>query len=77
MADSSGAKNKSVALADGRWARLARDAEGEPLGVAVFLADDDLQQLGIDLAHADWVAYAVVDGDLALYGEASTSSESR
>jgi hypothetical protein len=61
---------------DARTARLARETDGDPLGAAVFLTDDDLRKLGVDLVDADRVAYVVADGDLALDAEGSTNSES-
>ncbi|EMA44279.1 hypothetical protein [Halococcus saccharolyticus] len=65
MTDTTHSEDKSVTP---RSARLARDAQGEPLGSAVFLDEDDLQALGIDprATDADRVAYAVEDGVLWL-----------
>ena len=54
---------------DGRTARLARDADGDPLGTAVFLDSDDLRALlGTDPDEFDAarVVYRVEDGALVL-----------
>jgi hypothetical protein len=51
---------------DGRTAQLARDADGDALGSAVFFDADDLRALGVDLADADRVRYAVENGHLVL-----------
>jgi hypothetical protein len=53
---------------DGRTARLARDADGDPLGSAVFLDAADLRALGVhpDATDADRVSYAVENGHLVL-----------
>lgn len=41
-----------------RRARISRDSEGEPIGVAVFITADELTDLGVDTA-ADAVTVAV------------------
>jgi len=62
----SGGKAVTPDTDDGRTARLARDADGEALGTAVFLDADDLRRAGVDLADADRVRYAVENGHLVL-----------
>ena len=53
---------------DGRTAQLARDADGDPLGSAVFLDAADLRALGVhpDATDADRVVFAVENGHLVL-----------
>ena len=57
--------NKSVSP---RSARLARDADGDPLGSAVFFDAADLRALGVhpDATDADRVVFAVENGHLVL-----------
>ncbi|MFC6837233.1 hypothetical protein [Halomarina ordinaria] len=45
-----------------RTARMNRDAQGQPLGVAVFLTADDLLALGVSVESTDLIVYTVVDG---------------
>jgi hypothetical protein len=61
VTDGCGAGGKSVSPGS---ARLARDADGDPLGAAVFLDAADLRALGVDLADADRVVVAVEGGAL-------------
>lgn len=78
MSDTTRSGDKSViprSTDDARTARLNRKTDGDPLGAAVFLTEDDLQQLGVDLVDADRVAYTVADGDLTLSAEVSTNTE--
>ena len=65
----SGGKAVTPDTDDGRTARLARDADGEALGTAVFLDADDLRALlGTDPDEFDAarVSYAVENGHLVL-----------
>jgi len=55
---------------DGHEARVNRDGNGDPLGAAMFLSGEELQDLGIDPNETDRVAYAVRDGRLRVVGEA-------
>lgn len=50
-----------------REAKLNFDSNGEPLGVAIALSADELQELGVDLEN-DSVAYWIEDGELRLEG---------
>lgn len=61
VTDSKQRGGKSVTL---RSARLARNSDGKPLGCGIFLADDDLRALDVDLTDADRVAYRVEGGEL-------------
>lgn len=63
MTDACGAGDKTITS---RTARLARDADGDPLGCAMFLDPDDLRALVDDLDSADRVAFTVENGRLVL-----------
>ena len=67
MTGSKQSGNKSVSP---RSARLARDADGDPLGSAVFLDADDLHALVDGLDGADRVAYRVEGGTLRVDADA-------
>jgi hypothetical protein len=54
---------------DRHEARVNRDGNGDPLGAAMFLSGEELQDLGIDPNETDRVAYAVRDGRLRVVGE--------
>ena len=51
---------------DVRCAHVGRDAEGDPVGCAIFLTDGQLCELGLDLETIKKIKYVVTDGDLQL-----------
>lgn len=56
---------------DMRETPLPADADNQPLGVALFLSSDDLDELGVD-SDDDTLAYGVVDGELRIEGRNTT-----
>lgn len=52
---------------DPRTARVNRDSNGTPVGVALMLGVDDLATLGVDLETAREVEYQVSHGELKIY----------
>ena len=51
---------------DSRKARVSRAADGQALGLSLFITARELRSLGIDLEDTDRVAYAVEDGEIRL-----------
>ena len=49
-----------------RIAAMTEDREGQPLGVGIFLAPEQLEQLGIDPERTDVVEYYVDNGEIQL-----------
>lgn len=48
---------------EGRTARIARDGEGAPIGVAVFLTSEEIESLGVNTAAADAVELQIRDDE--------------
>lgn len=48
----------------GRYATINRDANGDVVGVAIFLTGDELASLGIDVMTTDTIHVVVTDGSL-------------
>lgn len=50
----------------GREARIARDADGAAIGVALFITPGELAVVGVDPTKTDVVRLRFVDGDIDL-----------
>lgn len=50
-----------------REAKLNFDRNGDPLGVAIVLSGEELEELGVD-SDSDAVAYWIEDGELQFEG---------
>lgn len=46
-----------------RTTRIARDAKGDPIGVAVFLTSEEIKLLGVNTAAADAVELQIRDDE--------------
>ena len=51
---------------EGREARIARDANGVAIGVALFFTPGELAAVGVDPARTDVVRLRFVDGEIDL-----------
>ncbi|SFR53428.1 hypothetical protein SAMN04487947_2031 [Halogeometricum rufum] len=51
---------------EGREARIARDANGVAIGVALFFTPGELAAVGVDPAKTDVVRLRFVDGEIDL-----------
>lgn len=51
---------------ESRTARISRDAEGYPVGCAIFLTVGQLCELGLNPKTTGRIEYIVIDGDLQL-----------
>ena len=50
----------------GRESRIARNRDGRPLGVAVYLMAEELAELGMDPEVADAVEVTIENGEVSL-----------
>lgn len=50
----------------GRYATINRDANGDVIGVAIFVTGDELASLGIEPAKTDAVRVTVDDGRICV-----------
>lgn len=50
----------------GREARIARDGDGLPIGLALFFTPDELTDIGIDPTSVDKVVMQVRDGEVCI-----------
>lgn len=50
--------------AESRETRISRDAEGDALGLAIFINADELRALGINPEETTHVAYAITEDGL-------------
>lgn len=51
---------------EGRAARIARDNDGGPIGVALFLTPTELADIGVNTDAADSVELQIEDGEVRL-----------
>lgn len=50
----------------GRRARLSRNTDGSPIGVALFVTAEELSMIGIDTATTEFVELRIADGELRI-----------
>ena len=48
----------------GRITKISRDDDGNALGTAVYLSNEQLRKLGIDVESTDQVEFRIVDGQI-------------
>ena len=51
---------------EARAGRIARDSNGDPIGVALFFTSEELSDIGVNTAAADSVELHVENGDVRL-----------
>lgn len=56
----------SVVFDGGRTAKINRNADGEAVGLAIFLGADELEHLGVDALSSREVRYQICDGELVI-----------
>jgi hypothetical protein len=49
---------------EGRTARIARDSDGEPIGVALFFTPEEIESLGVNTDIADAVELQMRDDEV-------------
>jgi hypothetical protein len=50
----------------GREARIARDGDDNPIGVALFFTPEELVAIGIDLETTETVTLRIVNGEVLI-----------
>lgn len=50
----------------GREARIARDGDDDPIGVALFFTPEELRAIGIDLKTTETVELRIVNGEVRI-----------
>lgn len=48
----------------GREARISRDSDGSPIGVALFFTSDEIEELGVDPVSSEAITMWVHDGEI-------------